>query len=399
MTFSPKQSFKNHFNTVLAASSLVLGLPLFVHGATVNISVGNDFFSPATSPANVGDTVVWTWTSGSSDHNVVSESSTTPSSNHQTLVWLFPNSGGTTSNQGSIIENSPFTFTNKFTTAGTFPYECTVHASIGMVGTLNVTAPTVPPVISITSPATGTVFRFPASVAIQTSVSDSDSTVSNVQFLAGTTVLANVTTAPFTTATNLAAGSYTLSAIATDALGEKATNSVSIIVDTPPVVAITNLASGLVLSAPANVAIKASASDAGGSVTNVQFLVGTTVLANQTTAPFAAVTNNLAAGSYTLSAIAADARGVTTTNAVAISVVTPLPLTVGGILQPSPTGFQFTYPANIGLTYIIQRATDLSVSNWVSLATNTATINPSVFTDNSATNGGAFYRVERTANP
>jgi hypothetical protein len=267
------------------------------------------------------------------------------------------------------------------------------------VGTLNVTAPTVPPVISITSPATGTIFRFPASVAIQTSVSDSAGTVTNVQFLAGTTVLTNVTTAPFSTATNLAAGSYTLSAIATDSLGQKATNSVSIIVDTPPVVAITNLVSGLILSAPANVAIKASASDAGGTVTNVQFLVGTSVLANQVTAPFAAVTNNLAAGSYSLSAVASDARGITTTNAIAISVVTPLPLTVGGILQPSPTGFQFTYPANVGLTYIIQRATDLTVSNWVSVATNTASVNPSVFTDSNATNGGAFYRVERTANP
>jgi plastocyanin len=398
MTFSPKHYFKKSINIAFAASSLVLGFPLFVQGATVNISVGNDFFSPATSSANVGDTVVWTWTSGSSDHNVVAESSTNPDSNTPTLAWLFPNTGGTSSNQGDITENSPFTFTNKFTAAGSFPYECTVHAFIGMVGTINVTAASVPPVISITSPASGTVFRFPASVTIQTSVSDSDSTVSNVQFLAGSTVLTNVTAAPFTVTTNLAVGSYTLSAIATDKLGEKATNSVNIIVDAPPTVTITNPASGLVLSAPANVAIQAIASDAGGTVTNVQFLVGTTVLANQTAAPFSTVDSGLAAGSYTLSAIASDARGITTTNTVAISVVTPLPLSAGAA-QVSPTGFQFSYPANVGLTYVVQQATNLAAPNWINVATNTATSNPSMYVNSNATNIGAFYRVERVANP
>ena len=59
-------------------------------------------------------------------------------------------------------------------------------------------------------------------------------------------------------------------------------------------------------------------------MTNVQFLVGATVLTNETVAPYSATTNNLAAGSYTLSVIAADNGGATATNAVTISVVNPV---------------------------------------------------------------------------
>ena len=131
---------------------------------------------------------------------------------------------------------------------------------------------------------------------------------------------------------NLAAGSYTLSAIASDNSGAKATNSVSIVVDTPPSVTITNPASGTVFAAPANVTIQASASDTDGTVTNVQFRVGTNVVANKATAPFFGVTNNLAAGGYTLFAIASDNSGATATNQVAISVVTPVSVLLSACL-------------------------------------------------------------------
>src|ERR1035441_8600574 len=92
----------------------------------------------------------------------------------------------------------------------------------------------------------------------------------------------------------------------------------------PPTVSITNPVSGTVFAAPANVTIQASVSDTNGMVTNVQFLVGASVVTNKATAPFSAVTNNLAAGSYTLFAIASDNNGATATNQVAISVVTPV---------------------------------------------------------------------------
>jgi hypothetical protein len=223
--------------------------------------------------------------------------------------------------------------------------------------------------------------------------------VTNVRFLVGLTVLTNKATAPYSAvANNLAAGSYTLSAIASDNLGAKTTNSVNIVVDVPPSVTITNPAAGAVLSAPANVIIQATASDSDGTVTNVQFLAGSTILSNAVAAPYSAVANNLAAGSYTLSAVASDNNGVTSTNAVVISVVTPLPPAITAP-QFSSASFQFSYAANIGLRYIIQESTDLTSPGWVTIATNMAASNPVIFTDTQATNNPAYYRVGLLPNP
>jgi hypothetical protein len=169
----------------------------------------------------------------------------------------------------------------------------------------------------------------------------------------------------------------------------------------PPTVAITNPAPGAVFSAPADVTIRAAVNDpnSGGSVTNVQFLAGPTILTNEAAAPFVAVAANLAAGGYTLTAVATDNLGASATNTVTISVVTPVPLALGAPQQVSATAFQFNYAANAGLNYIVQRATTLAPPDWTTIATNTAAGNPEVFTDVQATNNPGFYRVGRLPNP
>jgi plastocyanin len=165
----------------------------------------------------------------------------------------------------------------------------------------------------------------------------------------------------------------------------------------PPVVSITSPVAGAVFSAPASLTVQASASVSRGTVTNVQFLVGSTVLTNRAAAPFAALTGTLAAGAYNLSAIATANSGLKATNSVAINVVAPTPVVMGTPAFSSPGNFQFSYSANIGLTYIVQVSTNLS--NWNSLATNTATVNPATFTTAETSSSGAFYRVELMPNP
>jgi plastocyanin len=167
----------------------------------------------------------------------------------------------------------------------------------------------------------------------------------------------------------------------------------------PPTVAITNPVDGTVFAAPANVTIQASASDSDGTVTNVQFLVGTSVVTNMATAPFSAVTNNLAAGSYAFFAIASDNSGATATNAVTISVVTPVPVLLSASQPVPPAMFRFSYTANTGLSYVVQRSTNLDSSNWTILATNTAASSSINFTDLNATFDLGYYRVGRMSNP
>jgi plastocyanin len=348
-------------------------------GTVTTVSVQDDVFVPSSSSIQAGDTIVWHW--DGSDHNVTSTS--------HPEAWTAT----------ATVSSTTFTFTNTFNTAGTFPYECTIHADIGMLGTINVAAASSPPTVSITNPTNAAVFSAPANVAITAIASVSGGTVTNVAFFDATSLLGSARTAPFNfTALNLPVGDHSLTAVAT-AAGVSATSSVVNITVvaplSPPNVTITDPVSGALLAAPASVSIAATTTDTDGTVTNVEFLVGSTILSNRTAAPFTAVTNNLPAGSYILSAIATDNNGLKATNTASIQVFTPIALASGA--KSTATSFQFSYPANSGLSYVVQRSTDLGT--WISLSTNTATANPTIFSDTNATNNSAFYRVGLMPNP
>jgi plastocyanin len=165
----------------------------------------------------------------------------------------------------------------------------------------------------------------------------------------------------------------------------------------PPGIAITNPLAGMVFAAPANVLIQAGVTNGSGTVTNVQFLTGATVLTNVTSSPFSTTDGNLLAGNYTLTAVALDNKGLSATNAVSISVVTPVTVSLTNVFKLSGTNFQFKYFANNGLDYLVQRSTNFSI--WVPIATNIAASNPMVFMDIHATNSLNFYRVGRLPNP
>src|SRR6266850_3713991 len=266
----------------------VLSCSIASRAATVGVQVGSggNHFVPAVTNINVGDRVIWTWVGN--NHDTVST----------TGLWT------------SSVTNAGASFTNTFNTAGSFPYECTIHFQFGMTGTIIVSG------------------------------------------------AANVS----------------------------------------PTVSITNLSSGAVFAAPANVTIRATASDSDGSVTNVQFRVGPVVIGNATAAPYAASTNNLPAGNYTLSAVASDNKGAMTTNSVAITVVTPAAVVLSSFQRLTSSIFRFTYTANAGLRYVVQQSTDLTSSIWTSLNTNTAAGSSVNFTNSNTTSSAAFYRVGRLPN-
>jgi hypothetical protein len=183
--------------------------------------------------------------------------------------------------------------------------------------------------------------------------------------------------------------------IATDNLGLKATNAISIIVDSPPSVTITNPVNGAVFTAPANVTIQASVADTDGTVTNVQFLVGSTVISNRTTAPYAATTNGLPAGNYTLTAIASDNVGAKATNSISISVTNPPPSPVT-ILNPTFNGnsFSFSFATQIGYIYSGQFTASLNPTNWFTFTNLTGGGSVVQVTDSPLTNSTRYYRVK-----
>ncbi len=244
-----------------------------------------------------------------------------------------------------------------------------------------------------------------ANVTIQASVAANvPIAFTNVQFYTNNVLLGSVSAQPFNfTANNLAAGAYSLTAV--EIAGGIATTSaaVNITVGSPLTVTITNPAAGAVFSAPANLTVDATASDSIGTVTGVEFLIsaggGTLIISNITASPYVAVTNDIGANNYTLTAIASDNDGFSSTNSILISVVTPLPVSLGSPVVIGPANFEFNYAANVGLSYAVQVSTNLTLGNWVSLATNVAASNPVVFVDTNATNNGGYYRVGLLPNP
>jgi regulation of enolase protein 1 (concanavalin A-like superfamily) len=97
----------------------------------------------------------------------------------------------------------------------------------------------------------------------------------------------------------------------------------------PPVVTLSSPVSGATFSAPATINMTATASDPENRLARVEFRSGTTVLATDTTAPFAWSWGNVAAGTYVLTARAYDSAGAVATSAAVTVTVSATTATTG----------------------------------------------------------------------
>ena len=196
------------------------------------------------------------------------------------------------------------------------------------------------PTVTLTSPANGASFTAPASVTLTASASDTDGTVARVEFYNGTTLLNTDTTATYSfTWSSVAAGTYSLRAVAYDNSGANVTSTTATVTvvgaNKAPTVTLTSPATGSTFTAPASVTLSATASDSDGTISKVEFYNGTTLLNTDTTSPYSFSWANVAAGTYTVKAIAYDNSGASTSSVVSAVTVSPVPTT-------PPTGVMFT---------------------------------------------------------
>ena len=223
------KTIRNIIQLIIVGTGLAFfGHPLPGLAATFIVNVGTnagpnvDIFIPATNNINVNDSVIWNWIG--SFHSTTSGTNGVHGDDNGVPSGLWD----------SGVNNSPHSFTNTFTSSGAFLYYCSVHFSVGMKGLINVAAANVPPSISITNPPNGATFSAPASFTLAATASDSDGSVTNVQFFEGTTSLVNDASSPYSVSVNnLAAADYIFSAVATDNGGLEATNAITIHVVTP----------------------------------------------------------------------------------------------------------------------------------------------------------------------
>ena len=215
-------SLKWHFMSGLGgwlSLAAVVGLSS-AFGATTNVGVVGTFpnyaYNPKVISIQAGDKVIWGGLG--TIHSVT----------------------GDTAPEVLCGVSFPGNCTNIFNTAGTYLYHCVNHVSFGMTSMVIVAAAVLPPRVTITSPAGGSVFADPASVKISASVTNTSGLVTNVQFFNNGGSLGSVATAPFNfTTTPLSTGAYALTAKASANTGLSATSGpVNITVVTP--VAISN---------------------------------------------------------------------------------------------------------------------------------------------------------------
>jgi hypothetical protein len=191
------------------------------------------------------------------------------------------------------------------------------EASAAVTG--DVTAPTV----SITAPTNNATVA--GSVGVTANASDNVGVASVQFYLDGNTALGSpVTTTPYTVTWNTAGAgnrTHTLTAVASDAAGNSTTSAVVTVTvnnvtdATPPTVSISSPTGGATVSG--TVTVSATASDNVG-VAGVQFkLDGANLQAEDTAAPYSVSWNTATAGNgtHTLTAVARDAAGNTTTSA------------------------------------------------------------------------------------
>ena len=206
------------------------------------------------------------------------------------------------------------------------------------------------------------------------------------------------------TSTNItmAVGAYVGLAVcshSTTALCSSVIDSVSasfLTANMPPVISWVVPANNSTFIQPKTITLTASATDADGTVTNVAFFNGTTLLGNVTTGvgnQYSLTWSNAAVGSYTLSASATDNSGATNTSPAAINVVVqPLTLTVSGTQTSGQFGL--TFQGQNGQNYVLLTSTNLTMG-WTPVWTNAPINGLLMFTNANATDQARFYRVSQ----
>ena len=232
------------------------------------------------------------------------------------------------------------------------------------------------PSISLTNPPDGQSVAVGSSVELTVDVTPASGTkIKKVVYAKGTTTIATVTSAPYSyTWKNIAAGTYSLTATATDDKGgvtTSATHSLSAKINQPPTVSLSAPTAGQTFTLPEEIPLSAEAADPDGTISKVEFYQGSTLIGTATSAPYAVTWNDAATGTYKLTAKATDNQGGVTTSAARSITVKTAPPTIS--LTSPPDGQSVAVGSSVELTVDVTPASGTKIKKVV-YARGTTTI-------------------------
>lgn len=234
----------------------------------------------------------------------------------------------------SVDGYAPFTHTFTTNTNGTYAITAIAYDNLGATGTSNavniVVSGTANAAPTVTLAAAANAIANGGSTVLTATAADTDGTITKVDFYDGSTLISSDTSAPYNhTFTSTTAGTHALRAVAFDNMGASTTSAtVNVTVaavgsNAPPSVTITAATNAVV--AGGTVAIAATASDSDGTIAKVEFYDGTTLVNNDTTAPYGFNFSSTTVGTHSITARAYDDKGATTNSAPVVVTVTAVP--------------------------------------------------------------------------
>ena len=327
-------------------ADIMYGTPLGTNqlNATANVPDSFAYNPPAGTILNAGPGQVLTVTFTPADRTNYTSATATVVLNvgraSPHLVWANPADivYGTPlgTNQLNATANVPGSFTynppagtilnagpSQVLTATFSPDDRTNYTGAAATVLLNVGQPLAPIQVRLTRPTNGASFLSGTKLVLLAEVSSSNGTVSRVEFfLDGSFKLGQASSPPFSIIwSNVPAGNYALSAMATDSVGVTGVSAiVSITVTNPPsppplAVRITSPANLSSFCPGADVMISATVSNAT-TATRVEFFVGDTLLGSVAVSPYSFQWLSPSPGDYRLRAKVTDDQGNTAFSSV-----------------------------------------------------------------------------------
>jgi large repetitive protein len=243
---------------------------------------------------------------------------------------------------GALANGATATLTVTATVLATGSYtdSSAVTATNLLSGDSNATSsvtvvPQIPPTVSITAPATGTVYIAPATINLSISASSTSALIAQLALYDGAalleTVPINQPAVAFTTTVNsVGPGTHTYTVVATDSRGVTTTsNAVSVVVLAPTATAkLLFPFNNAFFVAPATITLLASASSTAGAVSQVQFFQNGTAIGTASRAPYSITLTGVTTGTYTFSVKVTDSTSTVTSSNATVTVGTASSLSI-----------------------------------------------------------------------
>jgi RHS repeat-associated protein len=222
---------------------------------------------------------------------------------------------------GTLLTNGTYQLLWQVVTNGNYTVGVLVQDNSGRTASNSVSfTVNAMPVVNILTPTNLQSYLEVTNVTVSASASDSDGSISQVQFYYTNHLLGTITTTGVNGFYNLTWSNrfpayYPITAVATDNRGASGVSTIRVFkvipTNPPPIVAITYPTNNSVFAPGSDITIRATATNWPALVTNVEFFVNGESIGSDPDAPYSVTRCCWTPGSYTLMAKATDSFGAT----------------------------------------------------------------------------------------